>query len=49
MNHEFIFALFCLTVIALTAITHGRPEIAEHAVKAIVELANKTLNMLKPK
>lgn len=47
MNLEFVFVVFCLTVIALVAIRYGENKVAEKAISAMSELAHKTLRVLE--
>jgi hypothetical protein len=38
--------IFCLTLVALVAIAHGKEEIAKHAVNLLGKVAVNTLKMI---
>lgn len=47
MDPNFLmFAVFCLTIIALVAIVYGKPELAEKAIGGLQELLESTLKIL---
>jgi hypothetical protein len=49
MNFEFVFVVFCLTIIALVAITYNQGRIAEVATKAISGFASNMRGLIRRK